>query len=830
MDDPERPTTTDTATVRAAALAWCAAGCSVVRVAVDGSKAPLGAWKAAQSQRADTTTVTRWFASGHPGVGVVCGAISGNLEMLEIEGRGVIDHTAEHFLRAFAEHDVTELRDRIVSGYTEASPAGGLHLYYRVADAPALGNVKLAQRPTPDGGVTPLIETRGEGGFVIVAPSHGPVHPTGRPWRRVTGSPVTIATVTAEERDAVHEIARTFDETPPPDPLPDPVTLDKRDGRTPPGADYNQRATWDDVLTPAGWTTVARHGGRTLWRRPGKRLGVSAATGGPGGDYLYVWSTSTELPAETGLSKWRAYTMLRHGGDFHAAAKALNAAGYGEKTSPPQPHRPVRLTVLPGYGGGSVNGSTPNGALAATLPAEAAPVGATTHARTDDAVALALVDTYGSTLRYCPERGRWLHWDGHLWRWCEREGGVVREHVKAVARGLAEDDAADVRHKVRALSGQGTSAIVQQASSDPRVVVRLAELDARPFELNTPSGIVDLRTGALMPPDPSHLHTRSTTTAPGPAARTDAWHAFLGATFAGHADDLTGYVQRLVGYSATGAVRDHILPFAYGSGANGKSVLLGAVASVLGDYATVAPSGFLMAQQNAKHETEIADLAGARFVVCSELNEGDQFDEARVKLLTGKDTIKARYMRQDYFSFAPTHHLWLMGNHQPTIASGGPAFWRRLRIIPFTNIVPLGEQDPDLADTLASEHGSAVLAWIVAGAVDYLGGGLREPASVHAATEGYERDQDTVSQFVSECCRVGGGDSVRIQVGTLRGMYEKWCRTEGYAPVSAKALGMALCRIEGVGPARSNGVRLYTGLSLSGPAADDAYGTGWGDR
>jgi len=823
VDDPERPAPPDVADVYTAAQAWCAAGCSVVRVATDGSKAPSGPWKAAQSTRADTNTIRAWFANGHPGVGVVCGAVSGHLEMLEFEGRAVFDGTAATFFRTLYDQDLTSLRDRLLTGYTEASPSGGLHLYYRVSDAPALGNTKLAQRSTPDG-VVPLIETRGEGGFVVVAPSHGPVHPSGDPWRRVAGSPATIATVTAEERDALHELARALDELPPPDPLPDPVPLDKRDG-LPPGADYNERADWHDVLGPAGWTAVQRHGDRTLWRRPGKRIGVSAVTGGPAGDYLYSWTTSTELPAETGLSKWRAYALLAHGGDFSAAAKALSAAGYGQRAAPRRPQRPV-LTVLPGYGAG--NGS--NGALAPALVAQRAPAGTTTHARTDDAVALALVDEHGATLRYCPERGRWLTWGGHVWRWCEQGGGVVREHAKGIARQLAEDDPADIRHKVRALSGPGTTAIVQQASSDPRVVVALAELDARPFELNSPAGIIDLRSGKLTTPDPVHLHTRSTTVAPDPAADVAAWHAFLARTFAGHADDLAGYVQRLVGYCSTGAVRDQLLPFALGPGANGKSVLLGVVSAVLGDYGTAAPSGFLMAQQNAKHETEIADLAGARFVVCSELNEQDRFDEARIKLLTGKDTIKARYMRQDYFSFKPTHHLWLMGNHQPTVTSGGPAFWRRLRIIPFTNVVPPSEQDPELADTLTAEHGSAVLAWIVAGAVDYLAHGLREPASVHAATEVYERDQDTVSQFVGECCRIGGGESVRIQVGTLRGAYEQWCRAEGYVALSAKALSIALARVDGVGAARSNGVRLYTGLSLTDAAPSVASAPGWADR
>ncbi|HEX5119819.1 MAG TPA: phage/plasmid primase, P4 family [Pseudonocardiaceae bacterium] len=794
-----------------AALAWCTAGCSVVRVAVDGSKAPLGAWKTAQHDAADEDTIRAWFDTGHPGLGVVCGAVSGGLEMLEIEGRATQnDPTLTRFLLALAEHGLAEVRDRIFHGYLEQSPSGGLHLYYRVADGPALGNVKLARRPTPDGPV-PLIETRGEGGFVVVAPSHGNVHPTGAPWVALTGFPHSIATITADERDAVHDVARTLDELPPPEPLPDPVPLDKRDGR-PPGADYNDRADWTDVLTPAGWQVVSRQGSRTFWRRPGKRMGISAVTGGPAGDYLWVWSTSTTLPSETGLSKWRAYALLNHQGDFHAAAKALGAAGYGDTPTPPrQPHRPV-LTVLPGR----ADIGPRNGALAPSTLAQRA----TTHARTDDALALALVDAHHGELRYVPERGRWLEWDGHRWHWCPPGDGPVRERVKTLARKLPENDAADIRHKIHSLSAPGTTAIVRQAASDPRAVVHLGDLDARPFELNTPRGIVDLRSGALLAPDPTHLHTRSTTVAPNPDADPRAWHAFLSRTFAGQ-DDITAYVQRLVGYSATGAVLDQVLPFCYGSGANGKSVLLGVLFSVLGDYATTAPAGFLMAQQFSQHATEIADLAGARLVICSELDEGDRFDESRVKLLTGKDPVKARFMRQDFFTFTPTHHLWLMGNHQPGVTAGGPAFWRRLRIIPFTTVVPLSEQDTRLADTLSAEHGEAVLAWIVAGAVDYLRTGLAEPTSVHVATEGYEHEQDTVAQFIEECCHVGGADAVRIRTGILRAGYERWCRGEGCSPVSAKAFTQALSRMDGIGTARSNGLRFITGVTLLEPAEGD---------
>jgi P4 family phage/plasmid primase-like protien len=795
-----------------AALAWVTAGCSVVRVRTDGTKRPDGEWKTYQHTPATRDQVTAWFGGGHPGLGLVCGAVSGNLELLEIEGRAVADGTAHRYLCALDDHGLGDLRTRLLTGYIGKSPSGGMHLLYRV-DGEVGGNTKLASRPATDRpGMDVLIETRGEGGFVVAAPSHGGVHPTGRPYELVGDSvPGRVVTISADDRDALHAVASLLDETPTPPPMPDPILLERRDpdGGTPPGEDFNARGNWCDILEPAGWSPVRQFADRTYWRRPGKTGGISAVTGGTHGDYLYVWSTSTELPAEHAMSKWRAYATLQHGGDFSAAARDLRHKGYGSPlTVPTRVVRPTLPTLAPPASTVARNGA------ATTHPAPGAPI-EYSYERSDDGNALALIDRWGAAIRYCPERGRWLAWTGTRWQWCPSGGGVVREYVKRCARALPDPDADARRWKQRSLSALGTTATVQQAATDPRIVAPIAELDARAFELNTPAGIVDLTTGRLRPNDPTALHTRITTVGPDPDADPARWSAFLAETFAG-LDGLTGYVQRLVGYSVAGVVREHILPFAFGSGANGKGVLLETLRAVLGDYATTAPNGFLMAKAFPSHETEIARLKGARMVICSEVNEGDRFDEARVKQLTGGDSLTARFMRADHFTFAPSHTLWLMGNHQPHATAGGHSFWRRLRIVPFANTVPDDRQVPDLQGILAAEHGPAVLSWVIAGAADYFRAGLGEPESVRAATADYERGQDSVGQFVAEECRLGGGDHVVLQTTVLRRAYERWCQTEDVPAVSQRALGLALRSRFGVGSSRTMAVRYYTGIALSG--------------
>lgn len=797
----------DTPDTLAAALAWQAAGYSVVRVALDGTKSPLGQWKAAQERAASVEELRAWFATGHPGIGVVTGYH--DLEMLEFEGRAI--GLAEQFRDRLGDADPTLWHTVFATGYVEITPSGGLHLYYRVTGG-VDGNTKLARRPGPlaDGRPTveTLIETRGARGFSVVAPSGGPVHPTGGAWRIVTGTPASIPTITAEQRDTLHLVARTFDAMPAPAPIPEPVPLDRdrRAGEIAPGEDFNARASWSDVLTPHGWTPARSYDGRTYWTRPGKRFGISAVSGGGDGDYLYVWSTSTELPAEEALSKWRVYALLDHAGDFSAAASALRRKGYGSPITPPT--RPV-FTVLPGIGAT---------ALQAAAPAPASST--TTYAHSDDGNALALVDEFGHRIRYCADRGRWLHWTGIRWEWCASGGGAVREYAKVVARQLGDDTPAAARHKARSLGAIGTTSMLIQAATDPRVVVTLDQLDAHAWELNTPAGIVNLRTGELHPADPARLHTRVTTASPDPDADPGRWLEFLADTFAGH-DELPAYLQRLVGYSVTGVVREHVLPFAFGPGANGKGVFLETLRAVLGDYATTAPNGFLMAQKYSSHETEIARLAGARMVVCSEVNDGDRFDEAKVKQLTGGDALTARFMRQDHFTFQPTHKLWLMGNYQPSVNGGGHSFWRRLRILPFNNTVPEEKQVEDLQGILARDHGGAVLAWIIAGAAAYANGGLAEPESVRAATAEYAHDQNTVARFLEDCCRIGGGDHVQIKTSIIRAAYERWCHGEGVTPVTATAFGRALRREHGIGDARTGRARFYTNVTLLDDPDDD---------
>jgi hypothetical protein len=311
------------------ALKFATAGISVVPVANDGSKRPgIDSWKKYQERQPEANDLMRWFSKPQDGLGLICGKVSGNLEMLELEGRAVAEGIHEQAADIAAASGLADIWKTINDGYIEVTPSGGLHWLYRISDGEVPGNTKIARRPGENGGVEVLVETRGEGGFVIVAPSAGAIHPSGGAWKILHGSPESIPTLTMAEREALHAIFHAFDSMPQVEAIKHEIAP-SNDGTLSPGDDYNQRVQWEQILEPLGWKKVFTAKGTTYWRRPGKETGISATTGRNGGDNLFVFTTSTTFEAEKPYSKFAAFAHLEHQGDFRAAARELRKMGFG---------------------------------------------------------------------------------------------------------------------------------------------------------------------------------------------------------------------------------------------------------------------------------------------------------------------------------------------------------------------------------------------------------------------------------------------------------------------------------------------------------------------
>jgi phage/plasmid-associated DNA primase len=294
---------------------------------------------------------------------------------------------------------------------------------------------------------------------------------------------------------------------------------------------------------------------------------------------------------------------------------------------------------------------------------------------TEDALALVFTARNGEDWRFVAAWGQWLVWTGTRWR---HETTLKALHLSRLVCREAALQCGRARLAARLASGSTVSAVERLARADRRHAATESEWDRDPWAFNTPGGVVDLHTGSRRGHDRADRMTRLAGATPEGDCPT--WKAFL-ATVTNNDADLQAYLQRIVGYALTGLTSEHALFLLYGTGANGKSVFCNVVAAILGDYATTAPIDMFMATTGERHPTDLAGLRGARFVSAVETEQGRRWAESKLKLMTGSDPIKARFMRQDFFEFVPQFKLVIAGNHKPAIRNIAEAMHRRFSVV-----------------------------------------------------------------------------------------------------------------------------------------------------
>lgn len=380
-----------------------------------------------------------------------------------------------------------------------------------------------------------------------------------------------------------------------------------------------------------------------------------------------------------------------------------------------------------------------------------------------------MLDHYGDGLMYVPEIDAWFMWTGIYWR---RAASVELEHLaKETVRALPDE--------AKAIEGDGERAeffrfcaasqravmvrnMVTLAQSDPRIVVSMTELDKLTHLLGVGNGVVDLRTGKLLPPDQAYRVTTITAVEFDPEAKCPLFERTVSDVFFGDAD-MIGFFQRLVGYSLLGKPDEDVLAIPYGSGSNGKSTVLGAIRLALGDHAKMANAEtFLTSGQGSGNagaaREDVLRLRGARFVYVSEPDEGSELREGLIKSMTGGEPLPARGLySKTTVEVMPTWVAFMPTNHRPIVKGDDHAIWRRLLPIPFTRNFDQDltlTKDPDRAEKLAAEA-QGILAWCVRGALAYQKDGLRPPAAVRKARDDYKSDMDLLGEWLDECCEVG---------------------------------------------------------------------------
>ena len=406
-------------------------------------------------------------------------------------------------------------------------------------------------------------------------------------------------------------------------------------------------------------------------------------------------------------------------------------------------------------------------------------------------------EAFGSLLvgryLYCRALGGWQHWDGRRWRRDEAESVFeeARRYVLDLGKRLFDSNAdsktvaAAARYRDRAK----IDSIVTIARRLDGIAATASDFDRHPDLLNAGNGVIDLRTGVLGPHDPTLRITQCTNV----DYRPEATHVDVTAVLDAVTDDVRIWLQRLLGYAASGHVNEDVMPVMDGNGSNGKTTLLTATRAALGDYASVADARLLMRSAHEEHPTLFADLRGRRLVTIEETAEGGSLRVEAMKFLTGGSPIKARFIRGDYFEFVPTHMLMIGTNHRPAVNSTEHATWRRLRLIPFPYRYAKPEEirpgdrpvDLRLRERLTRrEQREATLAWIVAGAIAWNRDGLGDCPEIAVATDAWRQSEDVILRFARG--RLTFDNSADIGSQELYDEFREWCEAEGRPPMALK--------------------------------------------
>lgn len=409
--------------------------------------------------------------------------------------------------------------------------------------------------------------------------------------------------------------------------------------------------------------------------------------------------------------------------------------------------------------------------------------------------------------------------DVRLWT-LDQFAEALKKLRDAGDRGAAEEQVDGWRSM---LSGHRIRTMVVMARGAVEIKHELFDADLE--AINTKSGMLALSDGHLTPTGPADYTTKITGAAFEPDAQSDLWDAFIERILPDQ--EVRAFVQRLLGYSMLGVVREHVMPIFTGDGANGKGTLRDTIMAAFGDYATEVDPELLMAQNNARHLTFLMELRGRRIVFCSETDKRRNFAEAQMKRLVGGDPIQANRMHKDPITFMPSHTLVMCTNHLPIVSGDDPAVWRRIVVVPFDIVIPEGERDGRLPEKLAEPHVlAAVLAWCHRGYLDYTTRGLDPPDAVKVRTAAYRAESDAVGRFTAEAVEFGRACS--CTAAELYDAYTKWCLSEGEeATYKKREFGQEMAR-RNFKSQKIGGVMIYRGLMPVKIEQDGPQGTRYG--
>jgi len=664
---------------------------------------------------------------------------------------------------------------------------GGKHILYTLPDFPVKNSASK---------IGPGIDVRGEGGYIVAAPSLHPVTNRAYSWdglqeieqQQIAAAPPWLLKMLREDVERRQSGSK----------MPEQITEGRRNDTLFRGAARLRRAgfTAEELLASLKVINESRCN-PPLPMHEVKTIALSAARYKPvavAGSEVFE-----ERPSEGGLSQTDIEARID---EAIAKNDLLAAMKLAEHVAKLRVHAQVLIkTRLRAHFKKefrvsdfekSIRDFDPKRSLQAALETDVAEEDLLRYPLTDSGNAERIVALYGQKLRYCVEMERWLVWDGR--RWEIDKWGNARELAKTMARALYRQAGAAEEVQKFARKSESQAAIIamlKRAADHEKLRLEAAALDQHPYLLNCLNGMIDLRNGKLLPHDPECLITKLCHVPYEPEAECPRFLKFLHWAMGDNPEsdltprvvNLVSFLQRVFGYSLTADVSEKAAFVFWGpNGNNGKTTLLTIFRTLLDEYSAQISIDALMMQRGAMDaamRADLADLRGARFVMTSEVEKEHRLSEGKLKYITaGMGDIKSCRKYENPIEFPATHKLFMDCNHRPTVRGTDNAIWRRLKPVPFE--VSIEETDPEFDKNLAARleaEDKGILAWTVRGCLEWQQKGLGDVAEIKKANTEWRENDDPLREFIEDCCDVGNGQWVRS--AELAAAYAWWAKQHG---------------------------------------------------
>ncbi|GLO76495.1 hypothetical protein MACH18_35750 [Phaeobacter italicus] len=410
----------------------------------------------------------------------------------------------------------------------------------------------------------------------------------------------------------------------------------------------------------------------------------------------------------------------------------------------------------------------------------------------------------------------WLRFDGVRWV-ADLEGAHAKEEVKRALEDMAAEliatgDRDALKHVSQLQTASKAKRILELIATDPHIFRNFEDFDKAPHEINLQNGTMSLLSRELRPHSKEDMFTKVANVHYDEKATCPEFDKFLSSCLP--REEAT-FLLRLLAYAMLGQPKEQVFAIFHGPGRNGKSTLVEVMSYLFGDYACSAEPSSFIKQKNAGVRNDLARLKGARLVATSELSTGEILDEPLLKRITGGDTIAARALYREHFEFRPEFVMFMVTNNLPVIDGGDAALARRLILVPFENIVPPEQCDPDLPAKLRAEA-NGIFNRLLEGCEDYLENGLNVPTSLAAAADRYVKNSDLVAEFLKDRCVLGSKH--QVSASNLYGAYRRWCETNSIKPFSQPIFKTEIVKRTNLKQKRTNKGLIWPGVGLRLPS------------